>query len=460
MEEGTRRVKPLTLRQGIGIGPGTAAAFVGGGGKTSLILRLVQECTAVGLRVIYTTTTRIFPPPLATFPVDASGNVPAEALARLNGGEPVCLHRGVDAAGKLTGVDPQAVGRWRDAADVILVEADGSRGLPLKAPAAGEPVVPPAANVFVPVAGMSAIGRPLDGDTVHRPERAASVLGVPQGTLVAPALMARLLLHPQGGLKGMPPKARVVPVLGQGDAPEAAEGTAVVKELLAQGASRIVVAAPRTDRPVRKVAGPVAGLVLAAGSARRWGPGHKLLHSLDGRSILEHSLAAPLEARRLREVVVVTGARREDVTALLRPYPVRVVHNPDYELGMASSMRAGIAALYPDNPPPEYEPPGAFLVILGDQPFFTPDGIDLLVERWLETGAPVVAPEWAGRWRNPVLFAASLVPQLLQAAGDEGGRAVVRAYADEAVMVPFDDGRLFADVDTREDLRAMDDPSS
>lgn len=454
-EKEAQRDMPLTLRQGIGIGPGTLAAFVGGGGKTSLMVRLVEECTAAGLRVICTTTTRIFPPSLPTFSVGDSGDVPPEAVSLLGRGQGVCLHRGVDDAGKLTGVDPRVVGRWRDVADVVLVEADGSRGLPLKAPKEGEPVVPPDADVFIPVAGMTAIGRPLAEGAVHRPERVAALLGVPMGTPVTPAMVARLLIHPQGGLKGKPPKARVVPVLGQGDAVEAAQANAVVEALLAHGASRVVVAAPRTDRPVRRVAGPVAGLVLAAGSARRWGPGHKLLHTVDGRTILEHALAAPLMSRRLREVVVVTGARREAVTSLLQRYPVRIVHNPDHEQGMASSMRAGIRALYPADRPPGYEPPAAFIVLLGDQPFFTADGVDRLVERWLETDAPVVAPQWEGRWRNPVLFASRLVPELMAVEGDEGGRAVVRAYADEAVMVPFEDGRLFADVDTRDDLHAI-----
>ncbi|MFS8544521.1 MAG: putative selenium-dependent hydroxylase accessory protein YqeC, partial [Limnochordales bacterium] len=97
----------------------------------------------------------------------------------LRRGQGVCLHRGVDDAGKLTGVDPRVIGRWRDVADVVLVEADGSRGLPLKAPKEGEPAVPPDADVFIPVAGMTAIGRPLAEGAVHRPERVAALLGVP-----------------------------------------------------------------------------------------------------------------------------------------------------------------------------------------------------------------------------------------------------------------------------------------
>jgi probable selenium-dependent hydroxylase accessory protein YqeC len=96
-----------------------------------------------------------------------------------------------------------------------LVEADGAKGRFLKAPAEHEPVIPPGADRVVVVAGLGAIGEPLDEQTVHRPEIAARLLGVPLGTLVTPDLFAQLLGHASGGLKRIPSRAEVVALLTQ-----------------------------------------------------------------------------------------------------------------------------------------------------------------------------------------------------------------------------------------------------
>ena len=110
------------------------------------------------------------------------------------------LARGLGEDGKLVGIDPAWLEQLSKQLQVthILVEADGSRGRPFKAPAAHEPVIPGSADLVVAVVGLSVIGRPLSEEFVHRPERVAALAGCRLGDTVSPAMVAAVLLHPAG----------------------------------------------------------------------------------------------------------------------------------------------------------------------------------------------------------------------------------------------------------------------
>lgn len=249
------------------------------------------------------------------------------------------------------------------------------------------------------------------------------------------------------GLRAFPPGARVVPVLtlagGSGAETAPAAARALLGRELPGGArvGRVVLADPRASTPVQGVLGEAAALVLAGGAGRRFG-GNKLLYPWAGSTVLEASLRAPLRAG-LKEVAVVTGAYHQELASLLARYPVRVVPNPEWPEGMASSLRAGIRAL---------ETPGAVVVCLGDMPFLPPAVVTELVRAWARTRAPVVAPVVGGVRRNPVLFDRSLLPLLLQVRGDEGARSVVQRYREAMVQVPFSEEAWFRDVDGPADL--------
>jgi probable selenium-dependent hydroxylase accessory protein YqeC len=138
----------------------------------------------------------------------------------------------------------------------LLNEADGSRMRPFKAPAGHEPVIPVETTLVVPVVGADIFGKPLDAEHVHRPELVSALSGAPLGAPITPALVATVLAHPEGGRKAVPPRARVVVVINKLDAladPEPARETA--RRLLREPAIHaVVLAALRTDKPVREVA--------------------------------------------------------------------------------------------------------------------------------------------------------------------------------------------------------------
>lgn len=169
----------------LNIGRGVTA-LIGGGGKTTLMLTLARELSRRG-RVIVTTSTHIRRPTDGLVLTGADEAAVAAALAE----HPiVCL--GEEAAdGKLTAprLDFAALARL---ADYVLVEADGSKGLPLKAHAPHEPVIPANAQRVVTVVGARGFGQTIVA-ACHRPERYAALCGAPLTAEVTPALAARVL---------------------------------------------------------------------------------------------------------------------------------------------------------------------------------------------------------------------------------------------------------------------------
>jgi molybdenum cofactor cytidylyltransferase len=186
----------------------------------------------------------------------------------------------------------------------------------------------------------------------------------------------------------------------------------------------------------------IAGIVLAAGSARRFGS-QKLVAHVGGVPLVRRSVEALLGAS-LDEIVVVLGSDAPAVGAALTGLAVRVVTNPGYAIGMSTSLRAGLDALAPAT--------DAVVVALGDQPGVGAPIVDALVERYREGRAPIVAPLYRGRVRgNPVLFDRSLFAELRGVTGDEGGRAVIAKDPARVALVDVD-VEMPRDVDRPEDV--------
>jgi len=185
----------------------------------------------------------------------------------------------------------------------------------------------------------------------------------------------------------------------------------------------------------------IAGVILAAGEARRFGS-QKLLAPLDGRPLLQHVIDAA-NASCLEDIVLVLGADAESLLARLDVGRTRVVHNGDPARGLASSLQAGLSAL-----------DGRFhaaLVLLGDVPRVTPTLIGELVARGKETRATAVISVWRGRRSPPVVLHKSLWPAAFALQGDLGMREVLGTHADVLELEVTPDLGSLEDVDTKED---------
>ncbi len=199
----------MRLSETLSIPRGVTAA-VGGGGKTSLLNRLAAELSRTNT-VLLLTTTHIWPPACETLLLPTRARI-RDAFAHTNllaAGDP-------SPEGKLT-----AAAALRDEyeglADYVLVEADGARGLPLKAPDAREPVLPANAALVIAVAGMACAGQTI-AQSAHRPALYAELAGLPPDAYVTPQTVARVLTHPNGQKKGV--TGRFLIVLNQTDTGE------------------------------------------------------------------------------------------------------------------------------------------------------------------------------------------------------------------------------------------------
>ncbi len=250
----------MRLAEALGATGDDAVALVGGGGKTSAMFRLAREIVDKGGSAITTTTTRIFAAQIALAPshvlaADATRERVAAALGE---------HRHTLVVGATNPRDGKADGialdlftslrRWFPGV-AIVNEADGSRMRAFKAPAAHEPVIPAETTLVVPVVGADILGKTLDADSVHRPELVSALSGAPIGSTITPEVVARVLAHRDGGLKGVPAGARVVVIINKvetlADRRPAHETAA---RLLGGGAiGSVVLAALRAEPPVLEV---------------------------------------------------------------------------------------------------------------------------------------------------------------------------------------------------------------
>jgi molybdenum cofactor cytidylyltransferase len=230
----------MNLIEQLGLGGRELVAFTGGGGKTTLLLELSRQLAARGARVLVTTTTKL-------------GLDQTEGVEVVWSLDPFQVERALDRAGtvfvlregdeyKVRGYEPEIVDELfaDSSASYVLVEADGSRGRPLKVPADHEPVIPAAASIVVVVMGIDAVGRTVF-EVAHRPAAARALTGLAAGDRITAEAAATILTHVDGGLKGIPDPARVVLALTKVDA-----GSQAVAERIAE----LVISHRRIDRVV------------------------------------------------------------------------------------------------------------------------------------------------------------------------------------------------------------------
>jgi len=199
------------LREQLGISEHELISIVGAGGKSTVLFALGRELAEGGGRVILTTTTK-----MARHQVTdpACWSVDPVAVERcLVAGSPLFVALGT-VPGKVTGPTPEGVDRLfaETTTDHVVVEADGARSLSIKSPAEHEPVIPANSTLVIVVAAIDAVGRPIR-EVAHRPERVAALAGAAEDDVLTVPALASVLLHPEGGLKGIPESARVAVVV-------------------------------------------------------------------------------------------------------------------------------------------------------------------------------------------------------------------------------------------------------
>jgi molybdenum cofactor cytidylyltransferase len=442
----------ITLRRALRLGNAPCLALAGAGGKTTALFRLAREYPD---GAIVTSSTHfgaeqptsgdhhfivssieeieaIFRQPLPGVSV-VSGPAQGERMA------------GLDAAG-LNALQQRCIAHSLP----LFIEADGSRRLPLKAPAEHEPAIPDFVDTVVWVAGLSALGQPLGEAWVHRPPIFAALAGLELGGKITAQGLARVMLHPQGGLKNIPAAARRMALLNQADTSERqAQAQGLARRLL-EGFDAALIASlkpagTRAEAPFSLHAAHerIAAIILAAGEAQRMGQPKALL-PWRGEPFVRHAVNAAL-AGGLSPVVVIGGEHVEAMRAALDGLDVSVRHNPDWREGQSASIRMGVKSLPASC--------GGAVFLLADQPQVSAALIQSLVEMHAATSEAVTAPLIDGQRGNPVLFDRETFAALEQLKGDVGGRAIFSRYPP--AWLPWHDAAMLLDVDSPQDYQRL-----
>ncbi|HWR65596.1 MAG TPA: selenium cofactor biosynthesis protein YqeC [Bellilinea sp.] len=399
-------------------------AFVGAGGKTTAMFSLARQFAGPVI-CLNTAHLAVDQASLADRHVVVQGLQELETtLNPLENG--ITLITGpTDERGRLQGVTEAVAEGICTAADrkgvPVLVEADGSRLHPLKAPATHEPPIPGWIKHAVVTVGLSGLGKPLDDEHVFRPEIFAALSGTAMGVRVTLEELRKVVLHPQGGLKNIPINAHKTLLANQLDAwsvPEPDVFAALNNCLPAYDSVLLGSVQNPPELQIVRRHEAVGAVLLAAGGSIRMGTVKQLL-PWRGKPLVRHAAELAL-ASGLNPVVVVTGAAAEEVEAALSDLPVVFARNEDWESGQASSVRTGIQAI-----PSEC---GAVLFLLSDMPQLPAGLIQAELELYSRVSTPIIVPRVQGMRTNPGLFDRVTFTDLMKLTGDTGGRVLFERY--------------------------------
>lgn len=229
--------------------PRECITLTGGGGKTTTLFALAHGLRG---RVIATTTTKMGA--RQTSGLTPLTNPDRIELSMALSSGPALVNAGIRGT-KALGVQPSVCDAWFDDADLcdyVVIEADGARTRPFKAPAPHEPVIPSRATLAISVIGSDALGRVI-ADQCQRPMRVAALAGCSPYERLEPERAARVLRHERGGGKGVPPNARRVVMVTKVPTPNEDPLTArLVDEFVASLVPHIeVIAIERTAHGYR-----------------------------------------------------------------------------------------------------------------------------------------------------------------------------------------------------------------
>ena len=164
----------------------------------------------------------------------------------------------------------------------------------------------------------------------------------------------------------------------------------------------------------------------------------KQLLTLGGNTLVEHAIDNLL-ASRVDEVILVVGNQAEAVTKMVGTRPIKVVLNPDYRLGMSTSLKSGLASIDKDA--------RAVMVVLADQPFIDAALTNRLLDRFSRRNKGIVVPVFNGKRGHPIIFAIKYRDELLLLQGDAGAKALLERHPEDVLEVAVASGHIHVDID-------------
>jgi molybdenum cofactor cytidylyltransferase len=189
----------------------------------------------------------------------------------------------------------------------------------------------------------------------------------------------------------------------------------------------------------------ISAIVLAAGESKRMGRPKQML-AWQGKTLLRHVLESLINSD-ADEIILVLGHEAEAIRKSLPEFQIKIVTNPDYKEGMASSLRQGLLAMDPKSE--------AFLVLLADQPGIGPEIINHMIREFRQANPKrgIVRPVYHGLRGHPVLIGAQYLQEARQLQGDVGARQILIDHPEDILEIDVDQDAVLKDIDTPEEYR-------
>ena len=380
-------------------------SVVGAGGKTSLIFAWARELASAGKNVVITTTTHMYRP---------------ERMEE--DGIRIGVSDDPERPDKVSAPPAEVLDSLRDTADVVLIEADGSRRMPLKWPADREPVIPDYTDVTVCVAGLSALGR-RTADVVYNAEGLPDVLKRETADM---NLIHAIVSSRDGGQKGVRGDFRVFMNQVDDDIDRLAAAYRMQQIFAVMG----IQSAWGTLMPEEP---KIAVILEAAGNSTRFGS-NKLLHIMDDGRPMIASIFDAVRPLDVYKKILVT--QYDDIAEMAAGFDVVMNDRPD--LGISRSMQLGLAAAGDAD---------AYMFCVCDQPGLSTSTIKKLIEAYKKGTAGIVSLAWQGKMCNPKIFSSRYREELMRLSGDTGGRQIIAAHKDDLLLIEAESEDEVKDID-------------
>ena len=380
-------------------------AVVGAGGKTTRIHELAKQYRSERKKVLVTTTTHMMQEKGCIVEEDKQAII--DQLNQTG----YCLAGIADKDGKIKGFSVEFFLQIIQEADITLVEADGSKHLPVKVPNTTEPVIPPSCSQIEIVMGLSAIGKPLK-QVAHRLPQVENILGFSDQHVLTPEDIQKIIT--EGYIKPLRkqyPSSFVVVKPGQ-------VNTCYEK---------MIAKALQEETPTQQLAKKTDLILLAAGDSTRYGNENKLLAQIDGKAMFQHSIDTLLTVKKempahIGNIIVVS--KYSEIEDYVKDKPeVTYKVNHHSEMGISRSIQIGLTECTKNH---------NTLFFVCDQPNMEPETICRLIMEFEKSQkkAGILLDE-NKQMGNPCIFAPDLREKLEQLQGDTGGKKVIKGLSHE-----------------------------
>ncbi len=185
----------------------------------------------------------------------------------------------------------------------------------------------------------------------------------------------------------------------------------------------------------------LTALVLAAGKSTRMGENNKLLLTFNGKAMVSHVIDQLL-ASKITDVIVVTGNEFAVVRKAISQ-KVEFTHNPDFDMGLSTSLKAGVTALH--------SACDGVMVCLGDMPYISSASYDALLDAFEKEH--IIVPTSHGKIGNPIIFCREFFAELEALEGDRGARGLLKKYPEKVIKVELGTDSILEDIDTPENYQ-------